>query len=94
MPESTQTEIDRALWNVLRPKGDPVETRTTVRATGVDVEAVEGQAEVSVSVQDDGVDVRIAHVQVFVKGNHVSVVQSHPPYPISRWTILWEGDLS
>jgi hypothetical protein len=87
-------EIERALWNVLRPTGEPVEVAVSVRPGHINVESDDGRIEASISPLDDGVDARIGYVQLFVKGSRVALVQAHPPYPISRWTVLWEGNLA
>lgn len=86
--------IDRALWNVLRPQGDPAEATVTVRASGVDIEGTDGDFFVSVAPHDDGIDVRVGDVQLVVKGKRLALMQLHPPYPIQRWTVLWEGNLA
>src|SRR3954452_9117189 len=59
--------IERALWNVMRPQGEAVETTVTVRPGHVLVEDDDGN-DVAISLLDDGIDVRIGHIQLFVKG--------------------------
>lgn len=93
MTPSTRTSIERALWNVLRPQGDPLETTVTVRPGSVDIDSADGLVEVAVYAHEDGVDVRVHDLQLFVKKQKVTLVQAHHPYPIERWTILWEGDM-
>jgi hypothetical protein len=91
---SGREEVNRALWNVLRTQGDSVEITATVRHGSVHVEAMEEGIDAWIHAQDDGVDVRVHDVQLVVKGKRVTLIQAHPPYPIERWTILWEGDLA
>jgi hypothetical protein len=88
-----QRTIDREAWNALTPYGDPLECTVTVRPAGVYIEDGDGEVQVGAYALEDGVDLRVGDVQFIVQGRQVKVVQSHPPYPISRWTVLWEGEL-
>lgn len=92
--KESRQRIDRPLWNVLSTNGDPVEQRVQVTAGAVDVEAADGSATTTVYLRDDGVDVRVGDLQLIVKKRRVALVQQHPPYPISEWTILWEGEMA
>lgn len=86
--------LNRDEWTALRPSGEEAEGTVRVRRGSVDFESDGGAIEASLSAYENGVDARVGYVQVFVKGTHVSVVQAHPPYPIMRWSLLWEGDLA
>lgn len=85
--------INRALWNTLRPQGDPLPVTVRAAPTVTEIEDSDGLVNVSVSAYEDGVDVRIHDLQVIVKKQRVVVLQQHPPYPIQRWTILFEGEI-
>jgi hypothetical protein len=87
-------QIERPLWNVLCPSGDPIETTVTARPTVVEIESDDGRVQINVYAQEDGIDIRVHDLQVTVKGKRVTVMQQHPPYPIERWTLHWEGVLS
>lgn len=85
------TEIGREAWRRLGPQGPRGGFVTTVRSESVNVET--DGAYIEVHPHEDGIDVRVEDVQFIVMGQRVIVVQKHPPYPIKRWTILWEGRL-
>jgi hypothetical protein len=87
-------EINREEWNEIRPRGETVDTRVTVLSTGVDIEDYDGLIQAGFSAHEDGVDIGIGDLQLVAKKNRIYLMRMHPPYPIERWTVLWEGDLA
>lgn len=89
----TPREIGRAEWRELVEKGEDVPVVATVRGSSVDIEGDEGRVEASLDAGTKGVDARIGHVQMFVARQQIVLVVAHPPYPIERWTVLYEGPM-
>lgn len=86
--------INRAFWDTLRTHGDPLPMVVRAAPAGVDVEEEDGANSATVYLRDDGIEIRVGDLQLVVKHQHVVLMQSHPPYPIQRWTVLWEGDMT
>ena len=94
-------ELDRAEWTKLCEDicGEEVDARceAMIKSDGADLEFVwdYGNSDISAYVAKDATDVRVGKVQLLVgqRGAQAALVISHPPYPIERWTVLWEGKL-
>jgi hypothetical protein len=87
--------IGRDEWRWMRPQGDVEPCTVTARTNGsVDIESGDGLIEVSVYPHGDGVEIRAHEMSLVLKRQSIAVIQSHPPYPISRWTVHYEGSMS
>lgn len=89
--------IDRDGWKQLCTEygGDAKQSEgTTTMACGrINFSDTDGHHNVDLYPTEDGLDIRAYDVQVLVSRNRIAVVQHHTPYPIQRWTVLWEGEL-
>lgn len=98
-------ELSRTEWQALRDEhcGRPidVDVKSTIRSGEspvVDIEFGDSLgpvflSSVSVYAESDATDVRVGQIQLLVGRERVALVQSHPPYPVKRWTLLFEGVL-
>lgn len=87
----TPREIGREEWTQLWD-GEPLEIHAEFRTDHARLEFGDGVSGVDVSATANATDVRVMDVQILVGRHGIKVIQQHPPYPISRWTVLWEGD--
>lgn len=91
-------EMNREEWTALwyEMRGDDLDERVKATVTSdpssaASIECGDGLASVEVGVYADATDIRVGEVQLLVGRNRAALIVSHPPYPISRWTVLWEG---
>ena len=79
----------------MRPQGPDRPCTVTARPWGsVDIEDGDGLIEVTVLPHEDGVEVRVHELSFVVKGQSMAVLQAHGPYPLSRWTVHYEGRMT
>lgn len=91
---SDREVINRSLWSCYTTNGDQVETKTTARSGLIEIEDMEGLADITVHVTDDGIDIRVGDLELIVKGRRVALLQKHPPYPIKKWSIMFQGEIA
>ena len=77
--------------------GDPEDDITVearVKPASVEMEFRDGDgvpSTVDVHVTSAGTDVRVGLLQCLITPERLVVIVWHPPYPISRWTVIYDG---
>lgn len=69
------------------------DTRIDSRPGRVTAEFEEGRSIVDVYFCDEATDIRVGDLQFVVGRDRLSVLRQHAPYPISNWTVVYDGPL-
>lgn len=90
--------LNRDEWQALcaRVVGPPADDASTVirsRPGSVDIDFEDGVSEVGVYFSPAATDIRIGDLQFLVGRDRLVVIRCHPPFPIKRWTVIYDGPL-
>lgn len=93
--EQVPRTIGRPEWRELfSPETDhDASTHLDVSPGHVGVEFESGHSRVDAYYCGEATDIRIGDLQFIVGRDRLSILRQHGPYPISEWTVVYDGAL-